>query len=119
MTAPTTKPAHLFKPFSWFSWTDRTPTPGIIPVPSHRVLSTASTIRDLTNGIELVLEMIERDMIDGHEEEDAPPPLLSNGHRDTLMRMAITAAKIAAREAETLTDWVIETGERQAKGGTR
>lgn len=113
---PAAKPAPLFVPFSW---TNHTAMPGVLALPSHRVLSALSAVRDLTNGAALVMEIIERDLVDGLEEEDAPPSLLSDSHRETLMRMAITASRMAAREAETLTDWVQEHGGRQTQEGTR
>ena len=108
------KPKPLFKPFSW---TEHTSVPGILEMPSHRVLSAASTVRDLTNGITVVMEMLERDLLDAacYDEDDElhTPPLLGGFEQGALLRMAITASKIAAREVETLTDWVMEHGERQ------
>lgn len=112
---PTAKRGPLFEPFSW---TDHTAMPGAITLPSRRVLSVLSTVRDLSNGAALVVEMVERDLIDEESSDDAVA-LLSSHHQGLLIRMAIAANHTIAREIEALTEFVMAQGERQTQEGAR
>lgn len=97
----------IFEPFRWV---DRPNEIG--PLPAGCVVSTASTARDLANGIRTVLQLIERDMLD--RDQDDIRPTLNEFHTHNLMRMAIAAAGCIASEAADLLNF---SEQHRSQGG--
>ena len=89
-------------------------------MPSHRVVSTASTIRDVAGGAAVVLELIERNMLDAEASDDAAP-LLSPIHQGALMRLVVSAFRLVEREAIELQELAHSTptaGQRSPSAAT-
>lgn len=85
----------LFRPFAW----DYRDLDVLDTLPAHVVRSSASTVRDLASGTAVVLEMVERNLLDAESAGADEAPLLSPFHQGVLMRLAIATMRMVEREA--------------------
>ena len=98
--------APAFRPFEWVNQ-------GAGKLPSaERVLDALGQIRDLTCGTRVLMQMLEQD--DLAQWCDDVPPLIGETNRGELLRLAITASRIASEAADEVLDWARENG---TKGG--
>lgn len=96
-----------FQPFEWVY-------PGAIKtLPADRVLDALGKIRDLTGGTRVLVQMLEQDEL-AKDFDDAQPLIGREADRSDLIRLAITASRIASEVADEVLDWARENG---TKGG--
>jgi hypothetical protein len=100
--APVADRSPMFRPFNWIN-------PGEVDtLPTGLVLDTFCKIRDLAGGTRVLVQMLEQN--DLAQWCDDVPPLIGEVDRGDLMRMAITASRIASDLADEVLDWAREHG---------
>lgn len=80
----------LFKPFSWHHDPSRC---------TGSDLETAT--RDIARGIHLILEILERSQLD----EDYGDPVVGRNDQGTLIRFAISSARLLFESADSVIEW--------------
>ncbi|MFM2052576.1 MAG: hypothetical protein RL456_613 [Pseudomonadota bacterium] len=98
--APAPSPAapyHAFEPAYMM------PRGVCAPLPADRVLIGLEQIRDLAAGASVLVQMLERDELEGDFHDGQR--LFSPVHRGDLMRLAAAASRTAAEVADELSDW--------------
>lgn len=89
--------APAFRPFEWVNQ-------GAGKLPSaERVLDALGKIRDLTSGTRVLVQMLEQDEL--AKGSDGVCPLMDANSRGDLLRLAITASRLAAEAAADVIDW--------------
>ena len=107
----TAKPVPLFEPFEWIAPDYQE------SLPSIHATGLASRARDVADGVAVLVEMFERDDIDGDffDENDKPlRPVLGKVHRAELMRLAVASLRMLATESAALIDHVDDVRRRAA-----
>lgn len=98
--------APAFQPFTWID-------PGTVKtLQADRVLDALGQIRDLTGGTRVLVQILEQDELS--KSCDDLPTLIDPTNRGELLRLAITASRIASEVADEVLDWARENG---TKGG--
>lgn len=89
--------APAFQPFTWID-------PSTVKtLPADRVLDALGQIRDLTSGTRVLVQMLEQDEL--AKGSDGVCPLMDANSRGDLLRLAITASRLAAEAAADVIDW--------------
>lgn len=99
-SAPMSEPHETFKPFTWF---DAVNPPAL---PAERVMQTVGKIRDLTGGIALLVQILERE--DEEDQFEDGKHLFNKHDRGQLYRLLVASSRIAADETDGLVSWIQE-----------
>ena len=86
--------------FKAFEWTDHEQ---FSPLPAGRILPAIATMRDLSAGAALVMQIIERDTVTAGDEGFRP--MFDPAQQGDLLRWAIVSMKLVARDAVDLLSW--------------
>lgn len=103
----------MFKPFDWHSDDVRHRT-----ILTRVSLDLSGKVRDVADGVRVVLRIAEADSLNGEYEEaegdELPSPrLLGVPETAQPMRMCIASLDMLTREAERFSDWVAKYGPRE------
>jgi hypothetical protein len=96
--APTSEPHETFKPFTWFDGTN----PQVLP--AQRVMQAVEKIRDLTGGVALLVQILQREALEDEFEDGKH--LFSMRDRGELYRLLVASSRIAAEETDGLVSWI-------------
>ena len=111
------QPEALFQPFSWHD----VKRGAASPLPSSSVADFAGTVLDVTAGVNVILQMIERDEIDEActDESDAPlPRLMAPIYAGHLTRLSVAALALLAARSEEIIAVCNEAANAQAGSAT-
>ncbi len=104
----------VFKPFTWH----HNPQRGVpVSVDSGRVAEFAGSVRDVVPGVRNLLQMIERDAIEGDCASDsgaAVPAILGVQEAANFKRLCVWALGHLAAEAESMSDYMESIAQQQA-----
>ena len=101
IVSPTDAPdSPHFEPFKWHR--DETEHANL---PGGAVMSFATKARDISLGVQTILEIIERDSL---AEDFGDKKLFSENHQSGLLRMAIASLSMLGIRSGEIIDWAYE-----------
>lgn len=106
-------PRPVFIPFEWVR------IGGDDLVPAHLAAEIAGYARDIACGVEVLLQLVEREDIDedcADEKGEAIPPLMSPVHLSYLQRLAIASLHLLGEKAASTQDTISDFLARSKAG---